>query len=96
MYNRLNAYLAQNNILFNKQFAFRAGHSTEHALLELIDLISDSFNDKSNFQGICIDLLKAFDTVDHKILLKKLQHYGIKGKKLILVWKLSNMSKAIH
>ena len=45
--NKLNAYLADNNILFNKQFGFRAGHSTEYALLELIDRISDSFNDKS-------------------------------------------------
>ena len=82
MYNRHYAYLAENNILFNKQFGFRAGHSTEHALLELIDQISDSFNDKSYFSGIFIGLLKAFDTVDHKILLKKLQHYGIRGKNL--------------
>ena len=83
MYNRLYAYLAENNILFNKQFGFRAGHSTEHALLELIDQISDSFNDKLYFLGIFIDLWKAFHTVDHKILLKKLQHYGIKGKNLV-------------
>ena len=46
MYSRLNAYLADNNILFKKQFGFRAGHSTEHALLELIDQISHSFNNK--------------------------------------------------
>ena len=76
MYNRLNAYLADNNILFNKQFGCRAGHSTDHPPLELIDQISDSFNDKSYFLGIFIDLLKAFGTVDHKFLLKKLLHYG--------------------
>ena len=74
MCNRLNGYLADNNILFNKQFGCRAGHSTDHPLLELIDQISDSFNDKSYFLGIFIDLLKALGTVDHQTLLKKLQH----------------------
>ena len=46
MYNRLYSYLTENNILFNKQFGFRADHSTEHALLELVDQISNTFNDK--------------------------------------------------
>ena len=46
MYNRLHSYLTENNILFNKQFGFQADHSTEHALLELVDQISNAFNDK--------------------------------------------------
>ena len=74
IYNRRYTYLAGNKILFNKQFGFKAGHSTGYALLDLIDQVSDSLNDKSYFVGIFIDLSKAFDTVDHKILLKKLQH----------------------
>ena len=74
IYNRRYTYLADNKILFNKQFGFKAGHSTGYALLDLIDQVSDSLNDKSYFVGIFIDLSKAFDTVDRKILLKKLQH----------------------
>ena len=46
MYNTLYSYLTENNILFNKQFGFQADHSTEHALLELVDQISNAFNDK--------------------------------------------------
>ena len=68
--------------MFIKQFGFRAGHSTEHALLELVDQISNIFNDKNYLLGIFIDLSKAFDTADHKILIQKLEHNGINGKNL--------------
>ena len=74
MYNRLYSYLTENNILLNKQLGFRAGHSTEHALLELVDQISNTFNDKNYLLGMFIDLLKYFDTVGHKILIRKLEH----------------------
>ena len=82
MYNRLYSYLTENNILFNKQFGFQADHSTEHALLELVDQISNTFNDKNYFLGIFNDLSKAFDSMDHKTLIQKLEHYGINGKSL--------------
>ena len=80
LYNRLYNYFTANNNLFNKQIGFRAGHSIEHALLELIDQICDSFNDKNYFLLILINLSKTFNTVDHSILLKKLEHNGIKGR----------------
>ena len=84
MYNRLYSYLTENNISSNKQFGFRADHSTEHALLELVDQISNTFNDKNYFLGIFNDLSKAFDSLDHKTLTQKLEHYGINGN--ILSW----------
>ena len=82
MYNRLYSYLTENKILFNKQFRFWAGHSTEHALLRLVDQISNTFNDKNYLLGIFNDLSKAFDNVYHKMLIQKFEHYGINGKDL--------------
>ena len=80
MYNRLYQYLTTNNILYNKQFGFQKQHSTEHAIVQLTNEISNSFENNLLTLGVFIDLSKAFDTVDHKILISKLYHYGIKGK----------------
>ena len=79
MYNRLYKYLLQNNLFYEKQFGFQASNSTEHAVIQLISQILDAFNENKYTLGIFIDLSKAFDTVDHDILLKKLDMYGIKG-----------------
>ena len=60
----------------------RKGHSTDHALIELIDSIIDSFNQNKHTLGVFIDLSKAFDTVDHNILIDKQNSYGIKNNSL--------------
>ena len=77
MYNRLYKYLIENNILYSKQFGFQNGHSTDHAVVQLVDQIIESFENNIYTLGVFIELLKAFDTVDHSILLKNLELYGI-------------------
>ena len=77
--NRLLKFLKKNNILYKYQFGFRKNHATTHALTEVIDNIYKSLDEGNYVFGIHIDLKKAFDTVQHQILLQKLQHYGIRG-----------------
>ena len=78
VYNRLFKYLSENSILYKKQFGFQTSHSTEHAILLLVNQLYQSFDESKFTLGIFIDLSKAFDTVDDKILTKKLELYGIK------------------
>ena len=82
MYNRLNKHLSNLKILYPKQFSFQKGHSTDHALLQLVNQIYESFERNEYTIGDFIDLSKAFDTVDHNILLKTLEIYGISGMHL--------------
>ena len=79
MYNRLYKYLTTEKLLYSKQFGFQTGLSTEHAIVKLVDQIYKSFEKDYYTLGVFMDLSKAFDTVDHKILIRKLEMYGIKG-----------------
>jgi Reverse transcriptase (RNA-dependent DNA polymerase) len=77
VHNRLMTFLNINNILSPSQFGFRKEHATVHPLTLFTNSIANSLNNKEHSIAIFCDLKKAFDTVDHKILLKKLYKVGV-------------------
>ena len=79
IYNRLYSFLTSQKILYDKQFGFRKSHSTTHAINHSVTHIKNELENKNYVLGIFIDLSKAFDTIDHKQLIQKLYHYGIRG-----------------
>ena len=76
---RLSSFLDNNHCLYNAQYGFRKKHSTTQALLHLTETIRNAIDNGKYACGAFVDLQKAFDTVDHSILLKRLSHYGVRG-----------------
>ena len=97
VYNHVIDFIDTNNLLSKQQFGFRKNHSTNHAVITLIDRISAALDSGRAVVGCYIDLKKALDTVNHRILINKLQLYGIRGH--ILDWfrsYLQNRKQYIH
>jgi retron-type reverse transcriptase len=79
MCKRLIKFIEKNKILTKHQYGFTANRSTELAIIELADRITKATDNGEYTIGIFLDLSKAFDTINHKILVQKLTHYGIRG-----------------
>ena len=91
MHMRVYSYLEKYNLLYERQFGFRKKHSTNHAILSILEDIKDNLDINNFVCGVFIDLEKAFDTVNHEILIKKLEFYGIRG--ISNLWFRSYLSK---
>lgn len=85
IFHQLHNFLKEKKLYNNNQYGFRELHSTEHAALELVDRIINELDNSQNPIAVFIDLSKAFDTINHEILIKKLDYYGIRNKSLSLL-----------
>ena len=79
MHKRMYAFLEKYEILYTLQFGFRSKYSTSHALIHMTEAIRSALDSGYVTCGIFVDFQKAFDTVNHNILLKKLETYGFRG-----------------
>ena len=86
-------YINSNDILYDKQFGFRKGHSTSHAIITLVEKVSKALDTDKIVVGVYLDIRKAFDCVQHSTLLDNLHKIGIRGN-LFCLMKSYLMSKA--
>jgi len=85
IYNQIYEHFQSKKLFYKSQHGFRSSHSTESAMLELLDKIINDMDENKCPINVYMDLSKAFDTLDHSILLDKLHHYGFRGNSLNLL-----------
>ena len=83
MYTRAFKFFNNNNLFYPLQFGFRQNYFTTHALISLSETIRKYLNEVKFAYGIFVDLQKAFNRVEHNILLTKLKHYGVENLHMI-------------
>ena len=97
IYDQFIEYIDENEILSSLQFGFQRNKSTEHAISSIISNITDASSNKKSSYCIFLDFAKAFDTVNHKILIEKLKYYGVTGSTLNLFESyLSNRTQVVE
>ena len=79
IHDRVYSFLEDSQCIYSLQFGFRKKHSTNHTLIDITENIRQALDSKNFACGVFVDLQKAFDTVNHDILISKLEHYGIRG-----------------
>ena len=94
MHSRLFSFLNKFNILYDNQFGFRSNHNTTYAVAYLTSEIIKAYEKGDATLGVFVDLQKAFDTIDHDILLDKLEYYGIRG--IALRWFRSYLQERVQ
>ena len=82
VHTHVSSFLENTNVLCERQGGFRKGHSTTHSIADLTDDLFNNINGGKTTLAVFIDLKKAFDTINHEILIKKLNLLGIKGQTL--------------
>ena len=83
-------FLESNNILYEHQYGFRKGHSTNHAVITLVERMAKALDTGKIVVGVYLDIRKAFDAIDHHILLRKLYSLGIRGN--LYTWIMSYLT----
>ena len=82
---RFNNFFLNFNVINQNQFGFQSRKCTEHAIIRLLDTLYESINKNQFAIEVCVDYKRAFDTINHNILIKKLELLGIRGRTLYLI-----------